>query len=266
MPKGLDAWTLWDIMRAFDSLYLFKLSRRLSRLSAWAERAAGSSVLISAEEAPLLRDMIEDMRTALQEVDLQMPILLLDRLGACLDKGELKHIDLAYLVCDLTMRIEDELKSAIVLQIPRGRSKYYGEKQLFGSAVSAKFPSVSDDLEEAANCMAVARYTAAVFHVMRVLEVGLQALASKLSISLAKDTNWQNVLNAVQSAMKMLPRSTRQEKDFLAKCSAAHAHLQSVKDAWRNDVMHPRASYSEHQVIDVIENSRALMVKIAEIV
>ncbi|MGH8592213.1 MAG: hypothetical protein ACREXX_23735, partial [Gammaproteobacteria bacterium] len=39
-----------------------------------------------------------------------------------------------------------------------------------------------------------------------------------------------------------------------------------VKDAWRNDVMHPRASYSEHQAKDVMENSRALMIKIAEIV
>ena len=114
--------------------------------------------------------------------------------------------------------------------------------------------------------MAVARYTAAIFHVMRVLESGLQALASKLSVSLAKDRNWQNILNDVQGAINRLPQSTREEKDFLAKCSAVRAHLQSVKDAWRNDVMHPRASYSEDQAKDVIDNSRALMVKIAEIV
>ena len=62
-----------------------------------------------------------------------MSILFLDRLSGSLDRGELKHIDLSYLVCELGMRIEDELKSAIVLQIPRERSKYYGEKQLFGS-------------------------------------------------------------------------------------------------------------------------------------
>lgn len=247
-------------MRAFNAAYFFKLSGLLQKFSEGAE----FSEPITATAVPAVRVMIDDIRDALLDIDLQFSILLLDRTIRSLNSGGLPN--LASFVNELSRRIEDELKSAIVLQIPRERSKYYGEKQLFGSEVSAKFPSVFDDLEEAANCMAVARYTAAVFHVMRVLEVGLQALASKLSISLAKDRNWQDILNAVQGAMKVLPRTTRAEKDFLAKCSAVHAHLQSVKDAWRNDVMHPRASYSEQQAVDVIENSRALMVKIAEIV
>lgn len=259
----LEAWTLWDIMHNFDSAYFFKLSRLLEKMSAFHGE---SSSPILGETAGALKELVEEIRTPLHEVDLQMPLFLLDRLIVSLDREQLKEIDLAYLVNELAMRIEDELKTAIVLQIPRERSKYYGEKQLFGLEVSARFPDVSDDLEEASNCIAVDRYTAAVFHVMRVLEVGLQALASKLSISLAKDRNWQSILNDVKGAVNRLPRSSREEKGFLAKCSAAHAHLQAVKDAWRNDVMHPRASYSEYQAIDIIDNSRALMIKIAEIV
>lgn len=268
LPKLSEAWTLWDIMRAFNSSLFFRLARGLEHLSALnAKQPINQARITDDEEVSGLKDLLDDIRAPLCEIDLRTTILLLDRISDSLDSGQLKHIDLSYSLRGLAMLIEEELKGTIVLQIPLGRSKYYGEKQLFGSVVSEKFPSVSDDLEEAANCMAVARYTAAVFHVMRVLEVGLQSLASKLSISLAKDRNWQDILNDVKGAINKLPCSTRDEKDFHAKCSAAHAHLQCVKDAWRNNVMHPRAfSYSEQQAIDVIENSRALMVKIAEIV
>ncbi len=121
-------------------------------------------------------------------------------------------------------------------------------------------------MEEASNCIAVGRYTASVFHVMRVLEVGLQALATKLGFGLNVDRNWQEILNDVNGAIKRLPRTTPAEKEFHGKCSAAAVLLQQVKDAWRNAVMHPRASYREQQAIDILSCAKALMQKLVEIV
>jgi hypothetical protein len=94
---------------------------------------------------------------------------------------------------------------------------------------------------------------------MRVLELGLQALATKLGVSLAKDRNWQPILNDINNAVKSLPHSTPAEKKYLAQCSSAAIHLQHVKDAWRNDVMHPRDSYTPEQAHDVFHSANRFM-------
>ena len=110
--------------------------------------------------------------------------------------------------------------------------------------------------------MALDRGTACVFHLMRVLEVGLRELAADLHVEKLED-NWQKLLDQVRGAVKALPRSTADEKQRLAQRSEAAAHLQAVKDAWRNDVMHPRDVYTVEQAQDVFTHARALMVSLA---
>ena len=40
---------------------------------------------------------------------------------------------------------------------------------------------------------------------MRVMETGVQEFGNKLGVSLAKDKNWQNILDEVNKAIKALP-------------------------------------------------------------
>jgi len=163
---------------------------------------------------------------------------------------------------DLETRIIDELKYLTCFAVEGKAEDLYRAANLFGDQVAERFPSTVVDVEEAGKCLALDRGTACVFHLMRVLEVGLRELAADLHVEKLED-NWQKLLDQVRGAVKALPRSTADEKQRLAQRSEAAAHLQAVKDAWRNDVMHPRDVYTVEQAQDVFTHARALMVSLA---
>jgi hypothetical protein len=68
---------------------------------------------------------------------------------------------------------------------------------------------------------------------------------------------------ALRGALQRLPVSTPEEKERVGRRSEAVAHLQNVKDAWRNDTMHPRAVYTEQQAVEILQHSKALMAVLA---
>ena len=47
----------------------------------------------------------------------------------------------------------------------------------------ANFPAANHEASEAGKCFATARYTACVFHLMRVMEVGVQEFGAVLSVA-----------------------------------------------------------------------------------
>ncbi len=68
------------------------------------------------------------------------------------------------------------------VQIDKKLSQYFENKNLFDSKVSKAFRNASADIVEAGNCLAVGLDTAAVFHLMRVVEWGLRAFATDLGL------------------------------------------------------------------------------------
>jgi hypothetical protein len=164
---------------------------------------------------------------------------------------------------ELAGRLQDELQSSLLLSIDPAKAHFFTRPHLFGEAVAQRFPSAITDIEEAGKCLALERSTACVFHLMRVAEIGLQAFGTKMGLTLTDMKNWRKILSDVQGAINRLPRSTREEKDYVGQCQAVHAHLQAVKDAWRNDVMHPLASHTPEQATDIWTHTGALMRKLA---
>lgn len=255
--------SLGEMMRIFESNYLFRVTGVLDRMS--NQLARRGEVRVSSELAAVIGEHLADLREALEPIDLGFTIMLLDRLDVGLSRpGELPtELAVAHKVSAIQERIEDELKLILVLQIPKERAAYFHEPQPFGLGVGQRFPSTVYDLEEAYKCFSVARYTAAVYHTMRALEVGLQELAADLQITVPIDKNWQTLLDACRGKIRRLPNSTPAEKEYIGRRQEALAHLQSVKDAWRNDTMHPRAQYAEHEALDILTNSKALLGNLA---
>lgn len=167
---------------------------------------------------------------------------------------------------ELYGRMRDELDASSVFYLDAEQARLYTQPHPFGNEVADKFPQAIVDVEEAAKCLALDRGTACVFHLMRVLEVGLQSYGTKLGLGFADMKNWQKILNDVGGKMKSLPQSTRAEKEYLGRCQAIHAHLQAVKDAWRNDVMHPLASHTPEQARDVWTHTGSFMRSLASFV
>jgi hypothetical protein len=164
---------------------------------------------------------------------------------------------------EVAARMRDELLLCLFMQIPSDRIDYFVDKPQFGEAVATKFPKAITDIQEAGKCYATGRSTASVFHLMRVMEVSVQWLGTKLGIILAGRKNWHNILDEVDKAIKALPVKTTAQRKKRSRLAEASAHLRMVKDAWRNDVMHPKETYSEEEAERIFRNVKDFMIHLA---
>jgi hypothetical protein len=166
---------------------------------------------------------------------------------------------------------EKELRGKFFLYIPPERARFWpntGQPNVFGETVADKFPSTSFDVANSGVCLATMMSTAAVFHLMRVMEIGLAALGKVFGVS-AAFANWEVILNQIESkiagmrsdpAWKTLPDCKEQQEFY----SQAASHFRTVKDAWRNYTMHSRAKYTEEEAEQIFNAVRGFMQKLAE--
>lgn len=162
-----------------------------------------------------------------------------------------------------TDRMNDELSLATFIQIANTKADYYYNDEIFGQAVMNRFPKAIEDIQEAAKCFALGRSTACVFHLMRAMELATQYLGKRLGLSFVTEKNWANILDQVDKAIKALPVKNSRQKAKRNRLSEASAHLRMVKDAWRNDVMHPKETYTEEEAERVFRNVKDFMVHLA---
>jgi hypothetical protein len=154
-----------------------------------------------------------------------------------------------------------EMEDKVFMYIPPDRAAFYNAKELFSGDVNRKFSGIQFDMVEAGNCYAAGRGTAAVFHLMRIMEVGVQELGRKLGVSLVDEKNWQNILDEVNKAVRALPKTAA-----TIEMSQASANLYAVKVAWRNEVMHPNDTYTLEEADNLIRQVRIFMQQLANIV
>lgn len=161
----------------------------------------------------------------------------------------------------LLLAFNDEMEKVKLFALSVRHARLYDQPAIFGEKVAQAFPTASFDISEAGVCMALGRWTAAVMHLMRVMEVGLSALASHYSVS--AEANWNQVLNQIEAKSREVTKRTH---DSAAEQWAAEAatHLRFVKNAWRNPAMHPHRSYDEAGAATVFENTKAFMQHLAE--
>ncbi len=165
-------------------------------------------------------------------------------------------------IAEIHQRIKDEMEDKLFMLMPSDRAPFFDQPELLGKDVAAKFPKTQYDIVEAGNCYAAGRSTAAVFHLMRIMEVGVQQFGDKLGVKLTGEKNWQNILDEINKAMK-----ARNPKDpATVEMSQAAANLYAVKLAWRNEVMHPKDTYTSEEAENLIGQVKLFMGQLAKIV
>jgi hypothetical protein len=201
------------------------------------QKCRNVGLVVSAE---LIRNLLDYMRTGVK------------RKGADLSH-ELEHLG-------NTIRIE--MAQVTFMHIPADRSKFYDQKELLGADVNSKFHGIQYDITEAGNCYSAGRSTACVFHLMRIMETGVQEFGNKLGVTLTNEKNWQNILDEINKAIKALPHKDKATKEM----SEASANLYAVKLAWRNEVMHPKDTYTLEEADNLIRQVKLFMQQLAKIV
>ncbi len=172
------------------------------------------------------------------------------------------HGQVVQAIATLDKVITLQLKANLFMFIASDRADSYANPQLFGDGVSKKFPGCQYDIEEAGNCYVAGRSTACAFHLMRVMETGVQEFGTVLGITRTNEKNWQNILDEINAKIKALP-----PKDVRAiALSQAAGCLYNVKVAWRNPTMHPKITYTLEEAADLISNVKGFMRELAQVI
>jgi AcrR family transcriptional regulator/HEPN domain-containing protein len=160
-------------------------------------------------------------------------------------------------------RIQDELSGRMFYYVRPENLDKYNEQNLFGEKAAASFAHAGEDIEAAGKCLALGRSTAAVFHLMRVLEVGMRSLAQRIGIDFTP--NWDAYIEAVRrksEASGMLrSQSLKAIEPFL---KDVLGDLVALKAAWKNPTLPFARNYSEEEAEDIFRSAKRLMAHLAE--
>ncbi len=201
----------------------------------------------------------------------------IERILELLDSPTATFDNLTEQLTDLRSRLEDELKGRLFFYV-QDATHYIKPLEGFEKVIecfkSTEF-DIAFDIEEAAKCLALRRSTACVFHLMRVLEVGLYKLADHLQIHNLQE-NWQNAIDQIASAIDDINKrgpgknATEQAKDEWKNRKQLYSdiatHFIYIKEAWRNRTAHAGHTYTEEKAKQIFDNVRDFMCELVNII
>jgi hypothetical protein len=255
-------WSLWDMIERYGHLVFAAINSlaMTERLCA-GDLTPPDSVYDPVPDATAAAiDAVRRLAILADWDGLEPAVARLESRVGYLDRSLLGHE-----VQALRLRIQDDLQHEFFFHLSQADVPLYRGAEPFGELVSRKFPKAIEDIAEGAKCLALQRSTAAVFHLMRVMELALRALATKLKVSAIdpEAESWNKITDHVNRAVNALPAKTAPEQARKAKFGAVLAHLNSVRIAWRNEVMHPKQSYTREEAHAIFAAVRAFMIDLA---
>ena len=202
LPKTHGLWSLWEMLRPYAGEYIYVMrivDRLVSAVSDHPLPPNFSKDL--AKEYPRAASMLgpppesqshdEALRYVLRLVplvseDIPMPSVTAqhERILGMIGK-RIQQDNLASAMIELGTRLADELEKTKFFYVRPEYVSFYSDPMLFGEKTNDSFPSAIDDISDAGKCLALAQGTAAVFHLMRIMEVGLRSLSRSLGIPYA---------------------------------------------------------------------------------
>jgi hypothetical protein len=214
---------------------------------------------------PVRSKMVTDWLPAIEyrcrEIGLRQAAKHAARIAAELAKGKtLLSVFKDRMAPELKQRITDEMEDQLFFHVPVSRAEYFGKPELFGREVANNFSSATVNIEEAGNCYALGRYTAAVFHLQGVMQIGLETLGNAIGVSVQQNRTWDAILNKIDP--ELTKRYTDKSPYFQKNetfCGETTALLRSVKIAWRNPTMHVEKPYDEDKALEILNAVKGFM-------
>lgn len=233
------------------------------------ERNLSEDEMINPEESPeesIFAKNLNHVRERCTKIGLTVSIHCVDHILAAVSKPVTSRKVLA-LIDQLGLTIAWEMQERLFMFIPPQRAERYDKEELFGSEVKASFPSATFDIKESGNSFASARFTACVFHLMRVLEIGLVTFAKLFPSVPTNKENWQQIIEKIESEIREMPKAPTKAPDWKEKMEQYAQTANSFmffKDAWRNYTAHARGKYTEDEADSVYRNVRSFMQSLAK--
>ena len=192
-----------------------------------------------------------------------------------MDKHPTPKQELSVELRALREALEDDLKRRIVFFPTQEQVNYYhhGEQKLFGDAVYDVFESARNDIREAGNCYATDNFTACVFHLMRVAERGMRALAVHLKINKTgkhprEFAEWGRVCGALKKKVEQLQQRkgrSAHKSMLLQRYADAASQADYINEIWRKELAHTRRTtpYNQPEAMSVLVRVHEFMQSLA---
>jgi hypothetical protein len=259
--------SLWD-MREIDARSfvnaVFGLGNLEIALKEFTEETAKNRTAANEITARLRR-----FRQELAALEARLTISEVDRFIDRLDSYAITVSEFSYFVKSVRLRLQDEMSSTKLLALNSEDQNYFSPRSpLFGDLIPNKFPTNGEfELDEAAKCLALGRPTAAVFHLMRLMEVGIRALARCLQVPdplKPAERNWGHIIGEIKKGIdaRWPTAATRAHGDG-ALFEQLHASLDAVRNPWRNATMHVESKYTDDQAKHILIAVKGFMEKLA---
>jgi hypothetical protein len=240
--------TLEDLVKLFDLPQLYLIHYKLLSLQCDYKNLRGATT------RPLEEPEIDFIKPVLEEV-----VAYADRYGfnvasdiasSTLARFPVHTPDTSSIWTDLehlTNVIARDMFDHALVQVSGGMRHYANRTNPFGQLVADAFPSTTNDLIEAGNCLAVECNVASAFHLMRAAEVGLWELGRDRQIPLAKSgkiefAEWGLIIRELDEAVKAIqqwPNSATKEEAHKF-YNAAVVEIRAFNDGWRRHSAHAR--------------------------
>jgi hypothetical protein len=271
--------SLWDIIMTFDAGKLSTVMMFLAQTRGAFGVPGLENLLFSSSEEhrQYVLGRIQSYCMYCDEAAFPMTKIPLERALTLAADSTCTMGMIADLMANAMERLRDEASSRVLLPVPSSEAIYYRAFTADSGSpnnlieqnwqpVFDSFPSVKYDATEAFKCYALSRYTACVFHLMRVLELGLGALGAIFNVSLAH-TNWKPAIDQIEKRIRVMHEDPawkshpdcREQQEFYAQ---AASHFAVLKDAWRNFTAHSRGKYDSQEAEDIMTGVRAFMQKL----
>jgi len=218
----------------------------------------GQDFIPDAEARKSILNAAQILSEVASDCDLKVSPSKLDSLTGAVEATSSPSIELRHRIRDARETMIQELDLVMFLPASTEMSRYLDKSMPFGEEVSSAFPSCTEDISECHQCFALERYTAAMFHLGRAMELVVTRLAKKMSIKIQRD-DWQSYLNAMNEKIAQMPFRTPQDKKKRTPYTEAAAYLLHFKEAWRNNTMHPKKTYTRQESLDVINCASAFL-------
>jgi hypothetical protein len=267
-------WSLWDLMYPLDARRTFTAVGALVRIKAVVE-AIKNPPTGNAHDTmtPSTRMTVEEhmgtLMVALSNVSAPVTLEGCKELQEKLGKDKkFTYEDLMVSCEELHKRLMIELSANVFLSLDSEMIKYFKPAYpLFGDEFANRFATDGAfELDEAAKCLALKRPTAAVFHLMRVMEIGIRSLAKCLSVPdpiKPAERNWGIILNHIRDGIeKKWPTSADRATGDGPLFEELCASLDAVKNPWRNSTMHVK-KYTDDEAEHIFIAVKEFMEKLA---
>ncbi|MDT7041467.1 hypothetical protein [Candidatus Nitronereus thalassa] len=238
------------------------ISSRLTSVIRLIERAEYRYEKINDKTLASSREEVGEIKEDCRGVPLKSCVTKLEDIEKTID-GSPTYDELALQYKEFYKCLYDEISEKLFLCIPTEKQQFYLKPlETFGVNVS-RFESAREDIEEAGKSYATSRNTACVFHLMRVIEIGLRVLAKHFHLS-DEQINWELIMKKIQDKIheidqlpkEFTPEIWQSDHRFY---SEAAMHLTLLQDAYRNFVIHNHEQYNDTGALAIYNHASSFM-------